>query len=372
MTAQVAEHYPATPARLVVGQHTQLHDRLAYPSERMTAYLHWFARDVERKVSGDEDQLGMMWYPWRAHKTPEAASLWARDVARSLFQARTFQVTADIVDVVSGLYKGSQGRLFHLEEPELPAPHGFCWLDKPLRVVDKHGRIVIERAFTWGLMTVTARYDRWGEAETFPAVRLSSWNYVGDAESDDYWVKEPEAVKNLYSTADLMLSHTLVIPFGERHRYEAGPLTVDGKDYHPDSAAAWMHHLWMFMEQEIVATRSAPLDRATARRALRSIKQNAVSVVLLRRIRPVSEPSGEHRDVDWTCRWLVQGHHRHIDAYLGPRHHAVPGQVIDGTVCCAVCWDRDELVRLAWVKSYIKGPEDRPLRAVKLLHRVAR
>ncbi len=390
-----AQHHPATPARVVLAQQAALHDRLAHPSAALAGYIHGFGMDGAKKVHRNvPDQrsrdsiIGTMWYPHRVDTSRAAAANWCRDIGKSLFQARSFQVSAGMVDVVTALYENSSG-LFHMEEPELPAPHGFCWLDKPLFTTDRWGKTVVERAFSWGLtvMNVThpgiRRTDGLGRPlpepyESCPAVRLTTWNYVADFALDDDMREHQDVAAQIAEIGgELSLSHTLVVLFGERHQYDFGkiehPEELSG-DYKPDSTLAWIHALWMVMEQEISVTGKARIDRPALRAARRSIKHGEVSVVLLRRSKSHAVPSqdGTHRDTDWSCRWLVQGHHRHLDSYTGSHHHALPGPYIDGSAYCVICWERNEAVRVTWIKSHVKGPEDRPLKSTGKLYRLAR
>jgi hypothetical protein len=72
-----------------------------------------------------------------------------------------------------------------------------------------------------------------------------------------------------------------------------------------------------------------------------------VRVITLRRVHQPSEPTGEHKQIDWSCQWLVRPHRRHYS---------------NGTS--------------TWVRAYIKGPDNKPLRlndvADNVLYRLVR
>lgn len=351
----------------VLDYHVKLHDRLARPDHFTAQFFHTFAKDVFNK--NGVEWGSRMFFPYAAWADVSAARMWCGDLAKSLFQARTFQVTAEMVDAVTAIYErrvsaadaegdprlfkadGRPRSLMHVEEHELPAPHGFVWLDKPHTGLDRWGRVVCDRALTWGLVSV-----RYHDGQTMPGLRLTSWYLVGDP--DSYDGQRPDDLES--RLGPLILNHTSVFPFGERipaGREVEGAITSD-------NLIAWAHALWVFMDTEIVAQPKPPIDRAARRRTLRSIKQNEVTVVLLRKIaaRP-HEEDGEHQAIDWTCRWLVSGHWRHLSRYEVTRHHALPGP--GGR--CLTC---DE--QITWIKPYIKGPDGLPLRATDKLYKLAR
>lgn len=373
--------WPVTPAGVVVSQHARLHDLMAHPTVAIGSYVRNFAGDTLRKLDDDTDMASGMWYPFRVWDSVESARYWCGDVAKSLFQARTFQVTAEMSDVVTALYEKSTG-LFHLEEPELPAPHGFLWLDKPRMVIDKRGKWLSERVFTWSLESLQSRVripdeggDYW-HRETIPGIRLTSWNFRGDP--DEFWSESPDEDKAMFDLlGDLILSHTMIVPFGERHSHLSGkvphPEDMPG-DYKPDSGLAWLHHLWMFMDTEVTALKRETPDRRNLKRARRSLQQGEVNVVTLRRSHSVENEDwdGDPRDIDWSCRWIVQGHDRHLENYsaMGFRkHHALRGGQVneDGDPVCATC-----RTRITWVHAYVKGPDGLPLKSSKQLYRVSR
>src|SRR6266851_2964317 len=281
-------------------------------------------------------------------RSREQSAGWCKAVASGLHGAASYQVTAEMVDAVTGVYEKSTEGLFHVEEALLPSPSGFCWLDKPMIITDKWGRKVAERAITWNLTTAKAQFpdvtDGFGRKTTppveyVPGIRLSTWSFIEDdrtllREAQDagqlpkeagldgkppqvpweYLWEEFDALEKL---GDLSLSHSLLVMFGERHQWNFGkvphPQEAEG-DFRPDNMIAWIYALWMFMGTEIVAMPRPRIDRAALRRTARSIPQSEVTVVLLRRSRVLpGDPDGDHRPIDWSCRWLVSGHHRHID-----------------------------------------------------------
>jgi hypothetical protein len=402
---------PAQPTapREVFRQQAVLQTTMAAPDKAHGSAAHgvgefiWgFASRVRRGASQSYEQH--MFYPYLPSQGPEQAAGWCRDVARGLFEATSYQVTAEMVDAVTGVYQKSTDGLFHVEEATLPSPSGFCWLDKPMIITDKWGRKVAERAITWSPVTSRVQYgqdrtDGFGrkvaaQVEDTPGIRLSTWSFIEDdrrlleeASAAGTLPKDPsgkegwgylwEEFDELAKLGDLSLSHTLVVLFGDRHTWSFGksphPEEAAG-DFRPDNMIAWVYALWMFMGSEIVVTPKTRMDRAALRRSPAPLRQNEVSVVLLRRSRiaPVGS-DGPHKEIDWSCRWLVSGHHRHIDSYLSGHHAAVPfKQPGSDHDICAICWRNGEHVRVTWIRPFLKGPETAPLKATKKLMKLAR
>jgi hypothetical protein len=386
----------------VLDQHVQLTSAMLNPTELMVGYIYSFARsplwnhgdpdlppelkgplpprietDLRRKTSLTKDDMAMIWWPFKVYENEGAAALWSRDVGKGLQIARAYQVTAKMVDVANKVY-GNQSGIFHLEEAELPSRAGFVWLDQPLESTDRWGNLVIERAVSWSPVNISVRYKGLpGQPEeNITGIRLATWNWIGDAHRDDYLREDKETRDGLAMLGDLTLSHTFIVPFGERHSFARGKAEhPDGEpgDYKPDSTLAWMHVLWMLMEQEIVTMPQTRPERAARRRASKTLKHSdGISVITLRRLHPVpGEPKATATHIDWQFQWMVQGHHRHIDRYEGDRHHAVPmfGMQRDK---CRICLSQGEDVRTTWVKSYLKGPDGMPLKATQTLYKLAR
>ncbi len=191
---------------------------------------------------------------------------------------------------------------------------------------------------------------RRGTAES--GVRVTMWSHIDDP--DDY----SEGMTPVLATlGPLAMLHTMVIPFGEP--MPLSPSQTQGWD----SSLGWVHALWMFMGTEISSLQRVPASRAFARRAMRSIGQNEVSVVLLRRAAHQAD-NGEQREVNWSCCWIVQGHGRHLGGYDGPHHLAV---LDAGRQHCLTCHSR-----ATYVSPYIKGPDNLPLKTSRQLFKVSR
>jgi hypothetical protein len=95
--------------------------------------------------------------------------------------------------------------------------------------------------------------------------------------------------------------------------------------------------MYQFCQLPITLLEVSRVSRQQQReRARRGKHSGDVSVVVLRpALSP--EPSGTHRDVQWSHRWMVRGHWRNQYFPASKAHH------------------------VRWVRPHVKGPQDRPL-----------
>ena len=105
--------------------------------------------------------------------------------------------------------------------------------------------------------------------------------------------------------------------------------------------AEWLACMLFLKQEVVVAGPGEDLDRAARRRLERDgwKREPVVRVVRLRRVH-AHAPSDDTAAVDWSCQWVVRGHWRQQPVGPGKR-------------------DR----RTTWVLPYVKGPEDKPLKA---------
>lgn len=127
------------------------------------------------------------------------------------------------------------------------------------------------------------------------------------------------------------------IPFGTGFEKALTSDAVDNRN--AGIYARLFASMMLLLSQRLLTTSHRAPDRAARRRIARTdvALDSVVRVVELRRRESVSR-EGDSRDVEWACRWWVSGHWR---------------------------WQwRPKLARhqWTWVRPYVKGPEDRPLR----------
>jgi hypothetical protein len=352
-----------TAPREVLDMHSALYDRLRFPPEPVAKFFAgFFTEEVLRSMEGNGELLSR----WLQMFAPvRNAGDFLEMVRRPLYGAPTYQVSAGIVDAVSATYEATYGKLAHLGPGDLPSETGFAWLDKSLVLRDAGGYSVATRALSWGPQYISEDFadGAWPDYEETgigrQGVRLTSWAHVDDVDSTTV----PGMAERLRTWGmTLSLSHSAFVPFGTG----LGGHDKDD-DVTADDITRWAHTLWMFMGTEIVATARPLVERPARRRGSRLAGVSAVNVVTLRRVR-TADGDREPRDVDWSCRWVVQSHFRHLDDYsaVAQPHHAVP---LDGNrEHCAVCG-----LRITRVRAYVKGPDGLPLKPVpETVYRVAR
>lgn len=266
-----------------------------------------------------------------------------------------------------------------LHEQDLLTKCGFVYLPRPHYTTDVHGRRTSFRAFAWGTTMLDWTKDEPGPQKSianFPGVLLFVFHQVGDA--DDYdngrgdavGYNEDGSTKYLDYHAggmrrgDLILDFVYPWPYGAKVDEDGVrrlPLRhVRGDDYvfdpdaeggvtgeaapfgkrvnviGPDNIEKHVQCLWRLMQQTIATrTEFAPTRRVGKRYEHAKVDSRKITVITLRK--PSGTPTGNHRDVEWSHRWLVAGHWRQ-------QPYPTLG-----------------ITRQIWISPYIKGPEDRPL-----------
>jgi hypothetical protein len=326
----------------------------------MKFYSGFFTDEVIYSLESDPELLSrwlQMFVPVRS------AAQFIEMVRRPLYQAPTYHVASDIVGVVNDIYLRTISKTAHLSPGDLPTETGFAWLDTPLVLRDAGGYSVATRALSWGPQYITEDYleGTWppaGSQVGREGVRLTSWGHVDDSDATTV----PEMADRLRTWhMPLSVSHSAFVPFDT-------PLQVRdpaADDLTGDDITRWSHTLWMFLETEIVRVAREQAERPARRRAERLIGGSDLRVVTLRRARTEGAEPG-HRDVDWSCRWIVQAHYRHLDEYR-VLHHVAKVSRADKEHC-VTCGER-----VARIRAYVKGHDGLPLKAVpETVYRVAR
>jgi hypothetical protein len=335
--------------------HAALARQFRDPGEPLVRYFNGFMETVLQKAmrEGGQAEAAVAWQ-WLFYPARNGTEL-IQVIAKQLADARTYQVTSDMVDLVTDVYekrrKGYDPDKF--EGHHVPYEAGFCWFDKPLALKDLHGKTMLHRAISWSTGSLTDSDDR-----LVPVLRLTSWSHTQDV--DDYWDKE--AMDDISSiVGDFTMGHTVIIPFGQRF-LDQKERTADETVW--DDVARWVHTLFRFLDAEIVIDRPAPVPKAVRRHARKSLKHGEVTVITLRKTKNISEVKG-HGTREYTCRWTVEGHYRHLGAYEGDRHHALP-----------LPWDREHCVscgvRITFIHPYVKGPSHLSFKTTKKLYKLTR
>jgi hypothetical protein len=364
----------------VLGQHAKLVESLTHPNQFWVSFLAWF---VEARWAQNKDRPTGLFYPLRpglggAVRAEDAITV-SHLLADSMRDAITYKVTAEMVDTMRAVYDDSVKHIQRLDVNEMPSESGFAWLDIPWGIADGQDEACDVRAIGWDYINVMTRSTERGPAEVqpWPCVRLSLWAHTQDDVASGRM--EPAVSEDIERKLGcLTLMHTCVVPFN----LECG-MPDDWTDT-AESMLGLVHMLWMFLGMEIVAQHRTIVPRAFRRRALRSIRHGEVHVVVLRRLaHPATGEDVTHREVDWACRWVVQGHWRHWEAPDRP-HHAIPvrgdlgERYAHSPECSVIMKERPHRHclqcngPLTWVRPYIKGPEGKSLKVSRTLMLLAR
>lgn len=361
---------PRGPAEILDAQAALAH-RLIHPAKDDVGWLHGFMSDAVRK-QGDR-AAGMfapvLGYPARM-PTLEKAAAFARVLGKMVSDGVTYEVTPEMVSMMQQALPETSGKIQHMEAAEMPAEAGFAWLDETWGIVTINQRTVQVRALSWQYTTMFTdgtESDRLDRPQRWPCVRISVWTHLDDdiaANRIDY---DGAAYDDMLRRCGPMtIIHTAVLPFGMRF---IAPEAAAGID----DVLAMVHILWMFLTMEITVSHRPQLPRHFRRRALKSLKHGEVNVIILRRAKDDPDYEPGHAKIDWSCRWVVQGHSRHIESYEGKHHQATTakwtGTGADRRVeaVCVVCGKRTTFVR-----PYIKGPSDRPIKVSRQIMKLAR
>lgn len=348
----------------VLDMQRSVYEGLRYPPGFVTAFFdRFFEPATLRLLDARPDALG----PWLQMTMPTTSG---RDflamIRKPLYGAAAFQVDASIVGAVTSSYEATAGRTAQLQAADLPTETGFAWLDAPVTLCDASGTRISTRALSWGRQTYDPPDDGparlWQverQGDGWPGVRLTSWAHAQDI--DD--TTDPSMARHLTSAGmPLSISHSIFLPFGS----ELSGREITRPEVYPDDVTRWAHTLWMFMGTEIVDVGEGHVERHFRRRAERALDVSAVRVVTLRRVRH-GDREVDHRDIDWSCRWVVQAHARHLGSYAetAEAHHA---RVTGPNQPCLVCG-----LPTTHVRAYVKGPDGLPLKVVpETVYRVAR
>lgn len=339
----------------VLRAHAEHAERFQHPGSPLVRFMAVFMNDVI--IKRGSDALISMFYPACTGYTDEAAREWIRLVGEELHAAATYQVSAEMCSAITAMYrKSARMSTMRIEPEDLPGASGFVWLDDPPGLRDKRGMITRPRAFSWSAIPIT-RSD--GSVDT--GIRFVCWSdaRVPDDCTDEFpetrqmW-RDHEFVERVERDfGRLQLLHAQVIPLGTSVEcaYDEDALAV------ADNGIAWFHVMCMMMTTEIITSRLHGLPKAVRSYIKKHVRDPHVTVITLRRAREVTgnaSPAESHH-VDWSCRWVVQGHHRHLSEYDDPAHHAIP--LSDDRRTCSVCGGR-----LTWVRAHVKGPDGLPVK----------
>lgn len=283
----------------------------------------------------------------RANNTPYSMGPVVQSIRSTLKLAETFYLDAKMMPLIESTYQEmSEGPLC---VEDLPTKHGFLWIPAGLSVTDIRGTLTRIHALTWGkignnmaVVYYTDKYDMLDEANR----QMMS--------------ESPEAYEASYRLSPV---HLGIYGFGEEMptqvvvenkppfdypfntvRLEDGYLELEGWDLGeqhkaPDIPFQYTVAILRLMQETIVSVSDEEVSRNFRRKLERENRpERKVSVIALRKV--YSRHHGEHREIEWSHRWVVRGHYR-----------KQPCKDEDGN------WS----TKTIYIRPYLKGPEDAPL-----------
>ncbi len=253
---------------------------------------------------------------------------------RMLEVAEPFYVSAPICEL---LYEASKSipETWTFTEDALYIPAGFVWLSTPFPTVDEE---YPSRALAWATVDLNDR----------------GWRMLAPAAAEGERIVAISFFDELKPFPALLPQAFMLVKLGANLQMQLGRLQPNGRMFNEESGrkrARLFATLMAFLQQRILVSPKFVADRAARRRfknATRKPLSDEIRPVMLRKA--VYAGKGEHRDVKWTCQWAVHWHWRNQP--YGP-----VGQ---------------KYYRPKYIASYIKGPEDKPLRHPERLFAVVR
>ena len=299
-----------------------------------------------------------------AAPNPEYAHMLVNATAMMLPNADPFYISADLTELVD--FAAESFKPEPLLITDLTVPSGFAYFSKPFHVYDTNGLRTPYRAMQWhpvddhrthrsGMPAPvdlpTERRQSMGNGEVaeyhdgdvpphFTGILFAMYQHSGDPDpyAEKYGDDSPLIRGGRRVGGSLLtLSYVTAMSFNA----DVSFLEVD------DSVMDMHAHVKTFFrlcQQQIAVPRYERVSRPVFKRAMRKWKPiREVVVFTLRRAKP-PKYEGPEREVEWSHRWLVQGHWRnqpYIERDEEGNKHTIHRQI--------------------WIAPYVKGPDDKPL-----------
>lgn len=277
-------------------------------------------------------------------------------VLRMLGTARTYQVTEPMTYLANHLMSRQDDPVLgELDPAEFPYRNGFLWMDEPIKTqitgfaLGKFGddAMSLARIDTADEELVDVHAISWLKTEAYStkdgmSITREQAPKAGEVIPDHIReALEPLGGRREWHTAAWVIFW--IDPPDDEHRHMFGPLFPCGWVVFPGYRArtrdadqrivSVLRALWALMDMELATSERHEPNRQTRKYAARIQVVPDMRIITLRRVHKIGEPTGEHRQIEWTCRWLVRAHTRRLQNGKTTR-----------------------------VRAYIKGPDNKPLR----------
>jgi hypothetical protein len=275
-----------------------------------------------------------------------------------LLTADAIWVAPEMSDLIDAAREGFQAE--PMEREDFITHTGFLYFAKPIYMLDRNRRKVSIGAISW-CPTVFKRAEDDPDTSGYLVAKEGSTALYAESSSEDRTLSEREdkwgMAIAMYSSAnaeeddfshhhramiaqsggpELISLHYTAVKFGDVLD-DGELLDTEGRYTGADEWWKAIQTTLRLMQQRVATATDERLPRATRRRAER--QGHAVSEVTVIRLR---RPTTKHDDeegssVEWTHRWIVDGHWRN-QWYPSLNRH-----------------------RQVWISPYVKGPDDMPL-----------
>lgn len=270
---------------------------------------------------------------------PEYASMLVHAAATYLTECDPMYVSADLTELVDYAADHTSYKPEPLVVTDLITPHGFAYFSKPLYVTDTRGLQMPFRAIQWN---PTVRKTAPGpgidvalDGQMYDGVVITLYAHRGDGDPLDDGHRYSDIS---IGGSDLAMEYVTTLRFGQESE-------VFEKD---DSIRDMLAHVKVFFrlcQQTIAVPRHERVARPTWKRAKATWKEiKEVVVFTLRRAKNAAQYEGDEREVQWSHRWMVNGHWRN-QPYIERDQEG----------------NKFTVRRQIWIAPYVKGPDDKPL-----------
>ena len=245
---------------------------------------------------------------------PLDAVAWVRHTQRLLRRATCYSFTKDTSTAIS-LASRTIPESTEIGVAVFPCRDGWWWFDDPITISDLHSEGDQCCALSWSCLD-----DR--------SVWICAWVMAA---------LDPGPIPVF---AERATSHAETLGHLARAKSEADP---NERQNISVSLSVWRFLLagTAWINQRIAVISFGHVERHRRKQLVRennNLPVSDVKVVQLRRAEATTqEPSGPSSSVDWSCRWVVNGHWRN-QIYANHEH------------------------KLIYILPYVKGPDDKPLK----------
>lgn len=257
---------------------------------------------------------------WQANRLDQCETYWVSDDMQTLVEhaAQSYPITEQFMRV------------------DLPTPTGFVLFDRSSLFNDRWKKKLSFKALAWWEASPLT------EGRNKPGVEVAY--YTDPMEPEDEY--NTDISEEYRSQTSLSLVHLGFWPYEETAEGLLLEAIDRGYEEHDiDSAQSMMSFqktFWRLIQQRVAHIDQRPADRHALRRARRAgflMEHDEVKVVTLRRYKENDHPEadGEAGTVDWSHRWIVDGHWRNQ------------------------FYPKAGVHRQIWINPFIKGPEELPI-----------